>query len=892
MNLDEYYAKYGTLISQESERLFVDEFLFPLLGSNIEHVIPQYPFIDRTGKSRKIDFVCRFGSSYLALEVNGETYHAEGIIPNEQFDDNLFRQNEILRMGYRLLRFSYSQLQSQIWRPVVADALREAFSESAADLLGEYQLDPNPIQIEALEELEFRRSIGWKKCVVVLPTGTGKTILSAIDSRNHGGRVLFLVHRLDILKQSIDAFKLAWGNIEVGILTGEVKENVHTPDVLFASKDTLRNPNILADYPEDWFDYIIVDEVHHGQTPSYRELLKSFKPKFMLGMTATPDRTDRKDIFELFDYNKAYELSLQDAIDRGFLVPYTYYGLTDDIDYSNIRMSGNKYRVDDLERNLIIPERNKAILDEYLGKGGGDKAVGFCVSIKHADRMAEYFIENGLSAVAIHSESDNRDDLIHDFRNDQYQIVFTVDLFNEGVDFPNLRVLLFLRPTESKTVFTQQLGRGLRLSSGKDRVRVLDFIGNYKRANQIRKYLAKKTSHDPNAPKNNGLKKLEYEYSNGCEVIFSSEVEEILDRQDSDELGINRNDLKDAYFELAEKLQSKPSQADLDESGLYKASAYIRMFGSWTKFLREVGEFTEASYHYPQGTHMGHVLSILAGFSRETRIGTQFDDQFIKMRGGLNSGRIGNYQRQVKYKLQAAMELGLLEDDRVYQGNDQFIPSLTRSGQEIAKIFSRFWSESELEFPTDESGVPSSSMAKSETDYNRIVLSAVESNSKNKSSILDVFLSMPAVRQMMYYLYCVARSSKVEKSQIYEDFFRSPHVARFCDREGIEPATIEASRRRCPFLLNILASIGVTENYTSHVEVVKLLMIPDLVKATESEEDTTAIARMRALKTALKSGSDSLEPSDLSIARESLGGDFLTDNYHLNNTEFYEFRNR
>jgi len=205
----------------------------------------------------------------------------------------------------------------------------------------------------------------------------------------------------------------------------------------------------------------------------------------MLGMTATPDRTDRKDIFELFDYNKIYEVPLAEAIERGFLVPYTYYGLTDNVDYSRIRFENQRYRVDDLERLLIIPERNEAILREYLDKGEGDKAIGFCVSINHAERMAEYFNQHGVTAAAIHSQSPTRDEDLTAFRENKTQVAFTVDLFNEGMDFPNVRVLLFLRPTESKTVFVQQLGRGLRLYAGKDRVRVLDFIGNYKRAHDL-----------------------------------------------------------------------------------------------------------------------------------------------------------------------------------------------------------------------------------------------------------------------------------------------------------------------------------------------------------------------------------------------------------------------
>lgn len=251
----------------------------------------------------------------------------------------------------------------------------------------------------------------------------------------------------------------------------------------------LKTPSetVLQISPPNEFDYIVIDEVHHGQAPTYQSILRYFKPNlFMLGLTATPDRTDRKDIFQLFDYNKVFEYTLNDAIDNGFLVPYTYYGLTDNIDYSNIRYNGNKYKVEDLDRALIIPERNERIFEEYIKKGNGNKALGFCCSIKHANEMAELFNSKGIPAVAITSETPDREKVIKDFRQNAYTVAFTVDLFNEGIDFPDLRVLLFLRPTESKTIFTQQLGRGLRLCGGKGNVVVIDFIGNYKKANLIR----------------------------------------------------------------------------------------------------------------------------------------------------------------------------------------------------------------------------------------------------------------------------------------------------------------------------------------------------------------------------------------------------------------------
>ena len=614
--LEDYYEKYGSSITQDSERLFVEEFLYPMLGTKLIEIVPQYSFIDRAGKQRRIDFAYHGPKGKIALEVNGETYHAEGIIPDEMFDDNLFRQNEIIRRDYHLVRFSYSQLQSTYWRPIVQETLRETFRHFAPELLSEYALEPTPLQKEALEAISFfRDKRGWYKGVVVMPTGTGKTIMSALDAKRCGEPILFLVHRLDILKQSIEAYRMVWPDMRIGILTGEEKENPHDCDVLFASKDTLRRPDILNSFDRRAFNYIVVDEVHHGQSPTYRQVLKHFKPEFMVGMTATPDRTDRRDIFALFDYNKIYEISLAEVIERGFLVPYTYYGLTDNIDYTKIRYQNFRYRVGDLERYLIVPKRNEAIVEEYLEKGKGDKAIGFCVSIKHANRMAEVFQEHGISAVSIHSGKSDRDELVADFRDDKTQVAFTVDLFNEGVDFPNVQVLLFLRPTESKTVFMQQLGRGLRLCAGKDRVRVLDFIGNYKRANQIRKYLAKSARETVDTDENGRRRrKIVYEYSPGCQVIFDGTVEEILDSQDARDLGITKEDLKEAYFALAEELGRKPGREDLDNQGEYKSAHYARLFGSWVAFLRGIGEYTEASYHYPQGTHLGHILSILEVF--------------------------------------------------------------------------------------------------------------------------------------------------------------------------------------------------------------------------------------------------------------------------------------
>ena len=881
MTLHEYYEKHGSRITQESERLFVDEFLYPLVGAKIGAIEPQYSFLDRTGRNRRIDFVCKGSKRPLALEVNGETYHAEGVISNEMFDDNLFRQNEILHAGYHLARYSYSQLKDPRWRSRVMDSVRAAIALAAPELLSAYALEPNEIQREALAALEFHRNtMGWTRGVVVMPTGTGKTILSALDARRMGGKVLFLVHRLDILSQSMDAYRIVWPTMKPGHLTGETRKDELDCDVLFASKDTLRQPGELMRFGREHFGYVVVDEVHHGQSPTYREIIDYFKPGFMLGMTATPDRLDRKDIFELFDYNKAYEVPVHEVIERGFLVPYTYYGLTDDIDYSSIRYRDNSYRVDDLERLLIIPERNAAILKAYLEKGRGDKAIGFCVSITHAERMAAYFRENGIQAEAVHSQSPDRGRLVKNFRKNRFNVAFTVDIFNEGVDFPNIQVLLFLRPTESRTIFVQQLGRGLRLSPGKERIRVLDFIGNYKRANLIRDYLAKEKKVIEISEDNTRKRKIEYTYSTGCEVHFDEKVEEILNRQDAETLGVGKLELTQAYYALAETLRRKPTRAEVDKEQ-YKSARYAQVFGSWSKFIREIGEYTEASYHYPQGTHIGHILAILWYFGLLDRTDTPFDNRYIRLRGRLEDGRISIYRRQVRYKLLAAIELDLLQDDRTIPGNDDVFPELLPLGHELRTALFPSLQQLDLTLPPDDEGIPSTRMKEDEAFYNAVVRERMEAAPAAAKVIRSVILGMPAVRQMLAFIYHVARKETVARSFIYENFFQAPLVQRFMEQEGIEEASIEASKRRCPFLLNLLNALGVIETDRSTITVRQLVITPDLVRPYTGEDESLSRKRAQAMKVAWPDHPETLLEEDLSVLRELFGAELFTTAYPL-----------
>lgn len=878
ITLAEYMETYKSRITQDSERLFVSDFLFPLLGEeNIKYVIPQYPFLDSEGRTRRIDFVLVKGDKKIALEVNGETYHAEGVIAKEVYDDNLNRQNEILSAGYFLLRYSYSQLQHPTWRKQVSESIRRLVYRTFPEILAEGLIEPNHLQQQALNDLDVRRNVGWKKGIVVLPTGTGKTFLSAFDTKKVTGKILFIVHRLDILSQSKEAFEKVYPKEILGLLTGEVKENVNAR-ILFASKDTLRNPETLYKFKADEFDYIIVDEVHHGQAQSYQIILDYFKGNFfMLGLTATPDRMDRKDIFELFDYQKVFEFTLNEAIEKGFLVPYNYYGLKDNIDYSQIRYRGNKYNVADLDRHLIIKERNEQILKEYLEKGKSYKAVGFCASIKHANAMAKFFNENGIPSQAITAETPNRDELIKQFRESKFTVAFTVDLFNEGVDFPDLRVLLFLRPTESKTVFIQQLGRGLRLCNGKENVVILDFISNYEKAGKIREYLAKGKDEQKNAK--GRIEKVVYEYSPKCEVHFDAAVEQILDNQDRAAREITKEDLIDAYYTLAETLGHKPTQQEINDQGEFKIAKYLSVFGSWVRFLREIGEFTEASYHFPQGVHLGHIMYILKTLLDGNLKRTHLDEKYIRLRGNLGEDRLGAFQRQTKYKLQALMELGLIVDDRKIGADIDYQLKLTPKGKQFAEALKPVLKNLDLSFKKKEGNVPSWEMNTYPSEFNQALKTFINKNTAGGTFIAATLLEMHAVGLMLNYLYRVERKKSITKRSIYDGFFKASFVATYCDQNGIETATVSGAEHRCPFLLNILESLGIIEQETSSIELQQFILSKQTIQLKPKETEKEVFDRIGLIE---KSPAK-LSAEDTSLLKEAFGKDFLTKNYFLTN---------
>ncbi len=341
-------------------------------------------------------------------------------------------------------------------------------------------VDPWPIQAEALAALRDSVEVGHGRGLVVLATGLGKTWLAAFFAREtEAKRVLFVAHREEILRQSRDVFRLVAPDCDAGLFTGD--EQALDSDFLFASVQSLGHN--LNRWAPDHFDLIMVDEFHHAAAPTYRRILEHFTPSFLLGLTATPERLDGADLLALCDDNLVFECGLVEGISRGDLCPFHYWAEKDVADFAPIPWRNGRFDPEKLRLAVETEERARQEYEAWQGRRGS-RTLAFCCSVTHADFMADFFLDQdpGIRAAAVHSgpTSADRHLALQQLRDGDLDIIFSVDLFNEGVDVPDIDTVLMLRPTDSPVVFLQQLGRGLRVADGKDHLTVIDFIGNHR----------------------------------------------------------------------------------------------------------------------------------------------------------------------------------------------------------------------------------------------------------------------------------------------------------------------------------------------------------------------------------------------------------------------------
>lgn len=342
---------------------------------------------------------------------------------------------------------------------------------------------PNEMQRLALNNINKLRSLDENKALLISATATGKTFLSAFDvEQMNAAKILFIVHRLNIARKSLKTFKHVFKtNKTYGIFSGSEK-NLNS-DFIFSTNLTISNPDNFQKFKPDHFDYIIIDEAHRSGAETYKKIIDYFTPKFLLGMTATPERTDAFDIFSLFDHNIAYEIRLKKAMEMELVVPFHYFGVTD------IEINGQVLDEKSDFRLLTSDERVDRII-EYANKYGCDdgiiRGLVFCSKIDEAKELSEKFNQRGYKTISLsgaNSESEREDAIERIERNntnEKLDYIFTVDIFNEGIDIPRINQVIMLRPTQSNIIFVQQLGRGLRkFFDQKEYVTVIDFIGNY-----------------------------------------------------------------------------------------------------------------------------------------------------------------------------------------------------------------------------------------------------------------------------------------------------------------------------------------------------------------------------------------------------------------------------
>jgi len=451
---------------------------------------------------------------------------------------------------------------------------------------------PNSMQIEALSNLNNLRADHKNKALIISATGTGKTYLSAFDAKAFNPKkLLFVVHRLTIAKDSLKTFQSVFGNERtMGLYSGNKREL--DCDFVFSTIQTISKTKHLEIFNKDHFDYIIIDESHRSGADSYLRLIEYFEPKFLLGMTATPERTDGNDIFQLFDHNIAYEIRLNRAMEEDMLSSFHYYGVTDLIIDNNEIDNKSDFNF------LLSSERVERIIEKanfYGSDNGITRGLVFCSRKKEAIELSSLFNLKGFNTIALTGDSSEEERataierLESDNLNNKLDYIFTIDIFNEGIDIPKINQIIMIRPTESAIIFIQQLGRGLRKVEGKGYLTVIDFIGNYKNNYLIPIALYGDTSYNKDS-----LRKLITEGSRmipGASTINFDEItkERIFQSIDSANMQL-LSDLKKDYFLLKYKLGRIPMMMDFIDHGSRDPFLYVNYSKSYYNFIAKIDD--------------------------------------------------------------------------------------------------------------------------------------------------------------------------------------------------------------------------------------------------------------------------------------------------------------
>ena len=513
----------------------------------------------------------------LAMKITS----AENASLTNQVYSNL---NELKQNSFALTE-EWLTTYEKTWVKPVSNSIHKKYSQ---------KIVPNKMQQAALKELHKLVDTGNKRGLIVSATGTGKTYLGAFAVKEFKPKkFLYVVHREQIAKKALESFYQVIGGkrSDYGMLTG--KKHELNKKYLFATVQTLSQEHILEEFSQESFDYILIDEAHRVAAPSYQKVMEYFEPEFYLGMTATPERTDEKNVYEIFDYNLAYEIRLQDALKEQMLAPFHYVGVEDyeangEIidETSNLSKLTAKKRVD-----YVLHE-----LDYYGYCGEQAKGLVFCSRTDEAKKLAEEFNLRGHNSVALTNKDSEkaRQEAVENLENGKIEYIITVDLFNEGVDIPSLNQIIMLRNTESSIVFIQQLGRGLRKYPGKNFVTVIDFIGNYKNNYLIPLAL----NHDVSLDKDRAYEEAKLPQFIDVSTINFNQVaaKKIIASLEKIKLDSMKN-LRDSYNDLKKKLGRIPKLYDFYKYGTCSPLVFStnNLVKNYAEFLQKMGETVKLS---------------------------------------------------------------------------------------------------------------------------------------------------------------------------------------------------------------------------------------------------------------------------------------------------------
>ena len=534
------------------------------------------------------------GSSNMtqkALSVNRE-WNTK-IVSTEQGEYAKEILNEFERLWNSKYSLNYEQfIETYELNYKLIKEQRKIASAKKISSLEEYKLQPNAMQISFINNLNKILEKGEKRALLISATGTGKTYASAFALReNKPRRALFLVHREQIAKQAIESYKKIFGETKTfGLLSGNSKG--FEADFLFSTMQMMSKEDIFKKFKEDEFDIIVIDEAHRIGASSYQKIIQYFKPKLLLGMTASPERTDGYDVYKEFNYNIACEIRLKQALEENFLCPFHYFGITD-IEFNGKTIDENT-ELSDFSK-LTCDERVNYIIKqiEFYGHSGTTtNGLIFCSSKREALALSDKFNDRGYFTVVLTGEDsqEKREEAINRLTSknieEKIDYIFTVDIFNEGVDIPEINQVIMLRPTESPIVFVQQLGRGLRKAIDKEYVVILDFIGNYKNNFMIPIALSGDRSYNKDNIRRyvlEGERIIPGSSTIHFDEISKKRIFEAIDHADFTDIKL----IKENYTNLKRKLGRIPSLLDFDKYGEMDVFRIFdnKSLGSYYKFL-------------------------------------------------------------------------------------------------------------------------------------------------------------------------------------------------------------------------------------------------------------------------------------------------------------------